>query len=329
MDYDRDKSDAEAQIDLLTDQAEAEADFARETLETEMEDALGQLHTAEDPLSGFWRGKLGDFGPEPEEGYETYDDWYAAQEVEYEDAVADGYAGSLDDYIRSQQLTELGEYGVERAGLEEAVRNREEQIRIAGERLEFQYGQGILQHEAGVTRSNRVARSEIAQAASSGFRGGTVEATRLENLRVRNEALQMYLDSVEHQRSTGEAQLTNAATNLGNEMDINLAALAQAMQSAQSSYDLGMAGIDLGLDQYTEALEFEFDLNFGIDDAAFAVLTGGLAGAQAGLGLISAGISAGAINFDVAGQAITFGGFDFGSSPTGSFDFAIPGVGYG
>lgn len=279
-------------IAFQTEQAEAQAALAEETLNTQMTAELGQLHT----------------------DFETYDDWYVAQEAEFAAAVGDGFSGSWEEYLLSQQTTELGAAGTAYAELDEQKRYRQAQIDVASDRLEFAYGQGMQKHGAGVTQANRATRHQRAGAASTGFRGGTVEATLTENIRVRNESLQWYLDAVNNQYSTGQAELANAQTGLATGFDIGLAGLNQAVQTAQDQFDLGMAGIELGLTQYTEGLEFQYDQTFSQHNLNMNVLSAGLSGASMVLNPFSAAANNGLINFSpTGGGAITFGGIDLGN----------------
>ena len=129
-DYYDAESRARVDRERLAGQARADAEAALKAARDNLEIQLGALGTVIsggelDDAKG-WKGikaQLDRLRGEEAEGityaFDSYDDWYRAQEEEYSGKVDSGeYTGSWQDYLREQQVTELGQYGLERANLE-------------------------------------------------------------------------------------------------------------------------------------------------------------------------------------------------------------------
>ena len=289
QDYTEAEQDAQEDIIDLTAEAEFEAEQAQAELDADLRAATGQI------------------GLE----FEPYDDWYSAQEREFFIARAHGYAGSFDDYIRSQTATELGQYGETLLSLEEQERYHREQLRIASDRLGFQYEQGLQVHEEGVTKANRVTRHSRAAMAATGFRGGTVQSTFTEDIRVRNVELEMYLAKLNNDYQLGLAEIDNSGTALERALESSYGQLGQQLSTTLHKYELGTSSIAGGLDFYLKGLDREFDQAFNAQQYWRSVATGGMQGASWAIGTVGSLRQAGLINWTAPGS-IDFGGVQVG-----------------
>lgn len=235
-------SDAQ-EIQELEADAQEQADLAEEKAAADLEAAVGQLG-------------------EGDESYDTYEDWYSAQVTEWEDA---GSQGTLEDYIREQQMAELGKYGIARTELQDS------------------YDFSVREYDAGVLESERNRRQENAMAMATGFRSGTPVDTVARNQATREAALTLYMDRVDAAYETGMARLD------------------QGLADARTSYDLNIEQIQLDLSQYSDSLQREWDRTYNTGTHILNQISAGLSGAQAGFGVFQTGVNTGMWGFDDAG----------------------------
>ena len=255
-------------IDAAIEDAEESANLAAAKAKVDLDQFMGQLA----------------------EEFATYDEWYTEQVNEWNDT--DG-AMSLEDYIRSQQTSELGELGVERARLESQVAIAEERLGAARLNVAKQQEFAGQQYDAGVTQSQRTTRAESAAVAAMGIRGGTIQATVAENQRVRMEALDLYLSRMDWAADVSTMEIDTAATEIERAEELGLASLSQSITSARTNFDFSLERIDLDLTQYTDTLRLRHELNFGWDDWNRQALGGALDFATGVFGIFAAGIGAG------------------------------------
>jgi hypothetical protein len=279
--------------------------FGRETLEAQKEkarltgdaeaDAAAALRDAEIALER----QVGQLGTE----FASYDAWYNVQVEEWNQAIAAGdFGGSLTDYIRREQLDELGRYGIERATLETEVEIARQQLALAREDIAEQYGFGVREYDAGVTASHRVHQGEGAAAAAMGIRGGTIATTVVENQRVRMEALDLYLDRLTWQRDRTVEEVGIAETRVSRQEQIGIEALQQELVGARQTYSFNVEDIGRELEQYTTGLQAEFDRSYNFGNWMLETALGGVQGAQFGLQTYNFGVQAGAWGYDAKGQ---------------------------
>lgn len=296
--WQEEKNQAEREAAKLEKDARDQARLAMENAQAALSEAVGQL--------GALRGRTGNLtgGGGQSRGtyqFETYDDWYDAQMEEYSTKTSDGsYSGSFEDYLREQQVTELGQYGIERAQLELQVAIAEERLDQTRRNIEQQFGFGERQYQEGVIAANRTTRGEAAAAAAYGVRGGTISETVAENQRVRGEALQLYLDQITWQRDLGMEQVATAGHEIAASETIAMGGLDQALANARGGYQRQLKGIKLDLTQYTEGLDLQMD-KFTLGSLLKSMASGGMAGVQLGFGTFAAGEDAGLWGYDADG----------------------------
>jgi len=268
--------EAQEEARILKENATAKAEHAKDTAAAQLDADVGQLG----------------------QDFDTYDDWYSAQQAEFTAEVAGGYGGSWEEYLVSQQTTELGTLGRRRAQLESDVGYAEDKLGQARVDTELHHEFGLRQHQAGTDESNRMLRNEASAAAASGFRSGTPQTTVAENTRVRSEALQLYLDRITASRDSNLASIATSEAQLQSNEGFALAGLDAALTGARSGFDLNIAGIDLDLGQFTAGVNREVARQqslgsyvshlFGAGGAVFSVF--------------GTGLDVGAWGFDKAGQ---------------------------
>jgi hypothetical protein len=311
-----DRHNAKKQLELEREQTQEELQLSLDQAEAALEAQLGQLadfNSYWDKIPEGLRQRLIDAGYEMPEYYESYDEWYEAQRLEWE---ADAQGMSFEEYIRDQQLEELGEYGVQRAKMEAQADIARQNIEIARDELELQrqniarqYGFAEDQYDAGLTQSQRVTRGEGAAVAAMGIRGGTAAATVAENQRVRVEQLDLFLEKAQWARdlatsytNTAEQKLDLASSEIDQMLEIDLTSLNNSMINLRTQYDFNVEALRMGAEHGLETLELAFKQQFNPIQATMNIVGGALEGAQMAFSLYSAGAGQGAWGFDETGQ---------------------------
>jgi hypothetical protein len=320
QDYDERNRKAKDQRQTLTDQARETAQLAIDKAQADLETQLGQLGTLisggqlQGKVGGDGKSALGDKakGPDDNESvfmFDSYDDWYNAQQGEYDELVASGeFTDSFQEYLRSQQITELGQYGLQRAQLELNVMIARRELELAREDVQQQFEFAEWVYDEGVIQSNRATRGDLAFAAS-GMRGGTAQGTATENQRVRMAELDLFMGQSEWARDLRTSQLDIQQTRIDAGEQIGLAGLDQALAGARTSFDFAIAGINLDYQNYLQDLNYNFNSQFNTQSRNRAIFMGGAQGASLAMDVFATGHQVGAWGFDASGSFWTaFGG---------------------
>jgi hypothetical protein len=164
-----------------------------------------------------------------------------------------------------------------------------------------------------VVASNRTIRNEAAAAAAMGIKAGTPMATVAENQRVRMEQLDLFMDRATQQYTNTTSLLDVRSGEITDARDFGLSGLSGALTGARTSYDFAVDRIELDFEQYEDAVNANYDLNFNAQAEFRATASAGLAGASMVLSTFTTGAQMGAWGFDADGQFWSFLGNSGGS----------------